>query len=228
MPLNQGQVDQLEQAILRYAFPGAYRNFSAGTAHLGSMQDVEDAICPALRSRHIMEVKDGLSNVLHWGYGQQLGRQRTRVDKFRADVTNEQLQEFMALISGTVDVNLISIKAIGLPEFSNVSFVSKILMFLDPDNCATLDLQIMKMATQAGSPLANVKLYRGRHNGRVTEQIPITQGNNRAYALWNATLGRISQNYYARRYRVVDIERGFFHLIQTDLLPDASQILVDA
>ena len=50
-------------------------------------------------------------------------------------------------------------------------------------------------------------------------QIPVTAHNHRVYDGWRAECQRISTTYFSGRYRVVDVERGFFHLIQTNQLP---------
>lgn len=228
MSLSNQQVRQLEAAIRAYDFPGAYKDFKKDAELLVPMDQVELFIGSKLIARSTNAVKDGLSNVLHWGYAQQPGRQRARVDAFRKNVTTEQLQGFIDLVRPAGSLTLSSIKKLGLPEFSNVSFVSKVLMFLDPDEHATLDLQILKMRHHKGSPLKDVKVNTGKYKGRVTEHVPITRHNDAAYANWNQTLKRISASYYRGSYRVVDVERGFFKMIQEGQLKDASTILADA
>ncbi|MDD5762340.1 MAG: hypothetical protein PHP88_07495 [bacterium] len=117
--------------------------------------------------------------------------------------------------------SLIKIKKIGLPEFSGMSFISKIRMFLDPEKSATLDRQIMKIHQVLPSTvLANVHVNR--------TQIPITAHNAEAYEMWCRKMREISERYFAGGFRAADIERGFFHLVQDGKVSLAGEILRDA
>ena len=99
-------------------------------------------------SKDVSAVKDGLSNVLYWGYAQQPGRRDFRVSDFRKTIPDPErepkLDQFAQLMrSGRADL-LKNIKQLHLRQFSQISFVSKILMFLDPARYPVLDLKIAK------------------------------------------------------------------------------------
>ena len=102
-----------------------------------------------------------------------------------------------------------------------MSFVSKIRMFLDPANSATLDRQIMKIHKAAnGTILSRFHLQ--------PTQIPITCQNAKAYEEWCQKMKEISRQYFDDRFRAVDIERGLFQLVQSRRAAVAAQILKDA
>jgi len=48
----------------------------------------------------------------------------------------------------------------------------------------------------------------------VRTQIPVTAANEQAYHLWRSECAAIGNRYFAGRYRVADVERGFFQLVQ--------------
>jgi hypothetical protein len=107
-----------------------------------------------------------------------------------------------------------------MPQFSGMSFVSKIRMFLDPLGSATLDRQIMKIHdVQPNTVLALVKS--GRTN------IPITSSNSEAYEAWCDRLDYIRGTYLPTQ-RVVDVERGLFALVQAGCVAQAGRLLAEA
>ena len=116
---------------------------------------------------------------------------------------------------------LLALKKLRLPQFSGMSFVSKIRMFLDPANSATLDRQIMKIhKADSGTILSRFHLQ--------PTQIPITFQNAKAYEHWCQKMREISRQYFDDRFRAVDIERGLFQLVQSGRAAVAAQILKDA
>ncbi|MFP3637577.1 hypothetical protein [Paraburkholderia sp. SIMBA_054] len=219
MPLTPPQIEIFRTAIDDYAFPPAYFDFKENKPVKDlTMVEVEAQIRRDLLSHG--EVKDGLSNIVRWGFAQRMGRAEFRVARFRSSVTAHQLEAAWRLFSSNSRPALLDIKQLGLPEFSGVSFVSKVRMFLDPEKSATLDLQIMKTTEhRASSVLSTVKAYSNR--------IPVTKTNSDAYEAWCARLASI-RDRYLNGLRVVDIERGLFHLIQTGRTKAAADILADA
>jgi hypothetical protein len=96
-------------------------------------------------------------------------------------------------------------------------------MFLDPTGSGTLDQQIMQIhATLPHTVLATVTFRAG------ATQIPITQANSLAYEAWCGRLYTIAKGYFPHGTRVADVERGFFHLVQTNRVRLAARILHDA
>jgi len=221
MPLTRAQTAALRRAIQDYAFPAGYFDFTVNAPVRGlGMAQVETRIRSALTSGDPGRVKDGLSNVLYWGYAQMGGLANVRVAHFRARVTSSQLRAAADLFSRSTRPTLKDIARLRMPQFSGVSFVSKVRMFLDPGRSATLDNQIMKIhGVQAGTVLAGVK--------RSGATMRVTAANAAAYEAWCQRLNAIRRTYGLGR-RVVDIERGLFHLIQRGRTAAAANLLARA
>lgn len=221
MPLSQQQKSKLAGAIKNYSFPSVCYDFIHNTpCRMDNMADLETLIRQELISNDWQRVKDGLSNVLYWGYA-QMGIRDTRVDRFRSKINKNKAHEAASLFNRRHLPTLVEIKSIGLPEFSGVSFVSKIRMFLDPINSATLDFQIMKTQNIRPTPiLSQIRIQK--------TQIPITAHNSDTYEDWCKKMKDIGRQYFGENCRAVDIERGLFQLIQCDEIEDAANILADA
>ncbi len=219
MTLTPQQISRLEDAIVDYDFPRVFFDFQSGReVRASSMADVEDAICQLLRSAVTEDVRDGLANVIYWGYA-QIGYRDRRVRRFRAEITTEHLGRLQALLVGGGPVSLVTLARLRLPEFSGISFISKVLAFLDPGRYCVLDKQLLKLAATPGS--------RALHRVVVRTQIPVTAKNEVAYDAWRAECAGLSKQYFSDRYRVVDVERGFFQLVQSNQLALAQRIYAD-
>lgn len=222
MPLSQQQEDCLRNAIESYRFPSDYFDFVRNTPErLEDARAVEVRIWGGLTSSDPEGLKNGLSNVLYWGYA-QMGIRDIRVQRFRSNVNVSELNRACDLFQRSTLPSVLEIKKLRLPEFSGLSFVSKVRMFLDPDKSAVLDNQIMKIHGSCPTTLlANLRI------GRST-QIPITKHNSEVYEAWCRTMIDISDGYFDARFRAVDVERGFFQLIQDGSVTAAAQILNEA
>lgn len=221
MSLDRQKVHALGEAIAAYRFPAVYFDFGSGREVGGcdiDMRQVESAIASMLRASVLDRVRDGLANVIYWGYA-QIGYRNERVRRFRDQVTKDQLHAFADLVSSGTP-RLTTIGALRLPQFSGVSFVSKVLMFLEPDHYCVLDKQLLKLGAGSGN--------RALHRVVAGTQIRITIENENAYDSWRAECAAISRRYFAGRYRVVDIERGFFHLVQSKRVNAAREIYAAA
>jgi len=183
------------------------------------MRAVESAIRDMLVSTATDCVRDGLANVIYWGYA-QIGYRGVRVRRFRDRVSEAQLDKFRALIEAEDAADLANIAAIGLPEFSGISFISKVLAFLDPVRYCVLDKQLLKLAAVPGD--------RALHRLSTGTQIPVTPGNEKAYDAWRTECADISKRYFGGKYRAVDVERGFFQLAQDGQLAAAQRLYVAA
>lgn len=221
MPLTPTQRQALISALRSYAFPSAHFDFVSGLAVVGlSMLQLESRVRSDLVSGSDALVKNGLSNVLYWGYAQMGGLAQVRVSRFRAQATPSQLRNATTLFTAVPRPSLQQIHALRLPEFSGVSFVSKIRMFLDPAGSATLDQQIMKIHTvRPTTVLSGIRYYK--------TSIPVTAANSRAYEDWCDRLSFIRMTY-APSHRVVDVERALFALIQAGQVANAAGLLADA
>lgn len=146
MPLTTQQAVAFSGAIESYSFPAVLRGFAVKQRDTGlTMTDVEKRIHADLRSGDPARVREGLSNVLYWGFAQMGGLAVSRSDAFIDRAKGPQLQAATKLFFLNPRPLLLEIKKLGLPQFSAMSFVSKIRMFLDPAGSATLDKQILKM-----------------------------------------------------------------------------------
>ena len=95
-------------------------------------------------------------------------------------------------------------------------------MFLNPSDYCVLDQQLAKLRTPGSPKILNDLIFRGNET-----QIRITNHNEAVYNGWRNECAAISQMYFQGIYRVVDIERGFFNLIQRNNLIDAQTIYND-
>ena len=220
MPLDQQQITSLQAAIDGYAFPTVYFDFTNQREIIvASIRELEPVFLQMLLSEDPIYVKHGLANVIYWGNA-NAGYQIHRTNQFMDNVEHEGLERFQAMVMDGAVPTLSQIKDLKLPQYSGISFISKVLAFLDPSNYCVLDLLLSRMGSEQND-LAISRL-------NVTTQIGVTQRNSNAYTAWCGECSRISSYYYGGHYRVVDVERGFFHLIQTDRLDLAIAIYESA
>ena len=125
--------------------------------------------------------------------------------------------------SGRLD--LVNIKKLKLRQFSQISFVSKILMFLDPTRYPVLDLKLANaFAKLSFLPLQNLTFTEGG--------IPITERNATAYDTWAcwcreiATVVNEAPVSPCRGVRAVDVERAIFTLTNSQAT-DKARVLLD-
>ena len=184
------------------------------------MRGVERRIGKLLRSDDLRDVRDGLSCVLYWGFARQGLRDR-RVSEFRgrvASTADERLVRFRAFVrhmSKTLPSAadyLVGLRRLKLPQFSQMSFTTKILMFLDPDSYPVLDLRIAKAYANRTEfpPLQGLKLR---------TSIPLTAENRTCYvefACWARRIAaRVNGISGSPRHdlKAVDVERALFALV---------------
>ena len=229
LPLQQ-YAALLCETIRDYAFPAVTYDFTEEKElRHASMLPVEQYIGTLLRSKDLSAVKDGLSNVLYWGFAGYPARLRDRrVSDFRKTIPDPErdpkLDQFAQLIrSGRPD--LVNIKKRQLCQFSQISFVSKILMFLDPTRYPVLDLKIANaFAKSSFLPLQNLTFAKGG--------IRITERNATAYDTWAywcreiATVVNEAPVSPCRGVRAVDVERALFTLADSQAT-DKARVLLD-
>jgi hypothetical protein len=222
MFLKNNQITDLKNAIDRYAFPCAYFDFLRNRpTNQPNMLSVEKLIRTDLLSGKTNLVKNGLSNVIYWGYA-QVGYCDYRVKRFRKNVTKKQLENANSLFQNVNGDGLAKIKKINLPEFSGMSFITKIRMFLDPLNYVILDRQILKINQKAEKfPTLLKEIPFG---GKET-QIRVSKKNIYVYNNWCEKCREIAEFLDGKKYRAVDMERGFFTLIQGNQIELAASIL---
>ncbi len=220
MPLNDQQVEDLRESINGYAFPTEYFDFvNCRRAIAPNIVVLEETIREMLHSPQCQQTLYGLANVLYWGYA-NAGFRRYRVNQFINNVACDQLAQFQGIVENGNLPTLEDIRDMRMPQFSGISFISKIIAFLDPENYCVLDLKL--------SRLGWVGENKALHGLRVNSQIRVTANNSAVYYRWCRECRDLNDRYYNGQYRAVDIERGFFTLIQNRRLNDARQIYSDA
>lgn len=224
MSLSFDLREMLRQAIRDYDFPCVTFDFrNAREITYTSMRDVENEIQRGLLTNDAESIKDGLSNVLYWGYA-RTGYRWVRVNRFRDNVTEAQLLHAGRLFRNIGDPGVQQIARLGLPEFSGLSFVSKTRMFLDPTKYVVLDRQLLKLREQErGNIFHDVTIAAKETRIRVSET------NAKAYERWSNLCRQIAAKYFdGVGIRAVEIERGIFYLVQTKQARVAAEILLAA
>ncbi len=93
LALSEQQKDCLRNAIEQYGFPPDHFDFSRNAPEsLANTRAIEIMIGRELKSGEPERVKNGLANVLYWGYA-QMGIRHTRVRRFRTKVCISQLKQ---------------------------------------------------------------------------------------------------------------------------------------
>jgi len=224
--MDQSMTLLLAQAAGAYSFPTVTYDFGKGVQRVHpSIAGVELQIRAELTWPSRQAVKDALSNVLYWGYA-RTGYRETRIKDFRDNVTDEQLDRAIDLFHsltrpGQKVPGLRSIAALRLPQFSGMSFVSKVRMFLDPGYFVVLDRKLLSLRAQ---PYPTV--FRELNVGPSEVMIRITEHNETVYAAWSQQCLRMSEKYLGQR-RAVAVERAIFHLIDTGHPDLAAKILLE-
>jgi hypothetical protein len=216
MALTERHRTTLENATREYEFPTTYYDFAAhAPVAAASLRALESTILSQLSSSNLTDVEHGLANVIYWG-NVTAGYRDHRRNTFQTAVNAQQLARFQALVMAGRVPTLLQIRTLMMPGYSGMSFISKILMFLNPALYCVLDLQLLKLRTANGRGALN----RIKH----TTTIPLTAHNCAAYEDWRAECLHISATYFGGRYGAADIERGFFHLIQSNRIAEAQEI----
>lgn len=208
--LTKNQIDDLSLSISQYDFPQIYWDFSKDKEiNAKNLHYLEQIIKDQLTSENSNEVIHGLANVIYWGNANS-GYRIHRMKMFITGVAEDQISKFKLLTSKADDGTLLKeIQKLKMPQFSGISFISKITTFLNPENNGILDLVISKLGESQGNKALN----------RITKTttIPTTKNNCAAYYDWCNECRNINKKYYGNKnYRAVDIERGFFNLIKKD------------
>ncbi len=191
----------------------------------GSIYAVEKYIGNLLRSQDIQEIKDGLSNVLYWGYAKN-NKRDSEVCKFRnTNSLDNKLSLFKQsrekLITSTNDNGTMSggkflltiAKNKDIPRFG-ISFTSKILMFLDPIIYPVLDMKIANAYVNKSSALKKIQ--------KTENHIKTHSGNEYVYEYWAcwcheiATMINKSLESTCNHFRAVDVERSLFTLANSN------------
>ena len=234
MPLTENEyAARWCEALRCYSYPTVSFDFrSKQERRHEDMCGVERHIGSLLRSDDLRDVRDGLSCVLYWGFARQ-GIRDYRVSDFRnrvkstADARLARFREsvrHMSTPSPSAAEYLVALRWLKLPQFSQMSFTTKILMFLDPDSYPVLDLRIAKAYANRPEfpPLQGLTIW---------TSIPITAGNRTCYERFVRWARRIAARVNATSgsprhdLRAVDVERALFTLVDLGQEDDARVLL---
>jgi len=225
MPPSPQQRASLQDAILGYAFPAnSYDFINDVPMHFPAMSGLEAYIYGDLSSGNASRVQNGLANVIYWGWAQRPGLQGVRTTRFMNGVTPAQIAQFMALLGGGGIPTPEQIRDLHMPQFNGMAFISKILAFLDPNRHCVLDKQIAQLRNPVPVPGAGNVLDQLAFGANET-QIRVSLVNTAAYNEWCLQCADISTNYFNGNFRCVDVERGFYYLIQIGNVVAARGIL---
>ena len=225
----------LREAVEGYDYPRVAYDFrKESETCYEDMFGVEDCIGALLRSRAPERIRDGLSNVLYWGYARQPRRRDARVRDFRdaIPVGDPKLGQFAELVRSMGErpwpeaggSELLGLKRLRLRQFGQMSFATKILMFLDP-RFPVLDLKVAKAFANGGfAPLSELRFDKGG--------IRITRSNMMAYecwARWCQEVARLTNEVPPPRrgLRAVDVERALFTIADRPDHRDRARRLLD-
>ena len=207
MPLTNVQIQVLKEAMDRYSYPPELYDFALKRPIIfRSMRDLEHTIKDDLLSNNVAKVKFALANIVYWGFASS-GLANVRSNRFLGEVTEVQLEKAMSVFSRISGNSLKEIKDIGLPQFSQMSFTSKLRMFLDPRNYVVLDSQLLKIKDSKTKTLfQEIQKY--------PTSIPINRENCRQYDKWCSICKDTASRYFSNIGAIaVDVERGIFHLV---------------
>ncbi len=198
-------LQSLARAIRNYSYPCIVYDFRLEQEiQLKSVVGVECFIQEQLMSTDTERVKDGLSNILFWGYYRSPGRRNRRVQSFRNGVDSRQLICAVNVFASLRGCAIRDLKRLNLPQFRYMSFLSKLRTFLDPSAFCVIDLKLCKIPAIA------------RKFSVYETYIPVTEQNEESYSWWVNLCGRAAKTVQISAcgsVRPVDAERGFFQLV---------------
>ena len=188
-----------------------------------SVLEAERTIRDELQSEKTEVVRDGLSNVLYWGHLRN-GNKGTRISRFRHKVPSRQLSAASEIFRRLEGPGILELKALRLPEFSALSSLSKLRMFLDPWEYVAMDRKLLKLRECSNRTLFhNLKLWGS------LEYIPATMDNQSVYQNWcEFCLRKAKRDFRDKDVRAVEVERGILHVVDSHRLDTAAQILATA
>jgi hypothetical protein len=207
--------DQIVEAIARFDYPPVTYDFIAGCElSFPSMIDLDHYLQDLLLSGTQDKLKDGLCGILYWGNYRAPYRDY-RVAKFRMGVTSAKLHLASTVVRILDGSSLATLRDLRLPQFSQMAFVTKFRTFLDPERYCVLDSKIGKLKFLSDR-LMRQKTY-----------IPINTHNEEVYRRWVDICGSIAARLQ-RKLRPVDVERGFFYLLDHNKVEIADEYLSSA
>ena len=174
--LPHEHLELLRRAIDAYAFPTVSYDFVRGVERVHQdARELEATVHDGLTSTDVHRVRHGLANVVYWGYA-RIGFRDDRVRAFLHNVSDGQVAAAQVAFASVEGPALRQLGALRLPQFSQISFLSKIRMFLDPRSFVILDLKLAKLRHEAPTTVL--------HDLMVRTSIPASRHNERVYARW--------------------------------------------
>jgi len=219
MELTEQYLSILYQAIKEYDYPTRLWDFERKQAiDFRTMRELESYLRVRLLSNNPCEAKFALANIVYWG-NLGAGYCKSRVARFLDSATEPQIYKAIDLFRNIRGDGLADIKEVRLPEFSNMSFASKLRMFLEPHNFVTLDMKLLKLKeSNVRTFFDNVKKY-GTY-------IPINNHNCEQYRIWSGKCKSTATKYFRDQGIIAaDVERGIFHLVDQGKVNTAATLV---
>lgn len=219
MPLTDVQIQALKKAMDAYNYPPELYDFAHKKPLMfKSMRELEHKIRDYLLSNNPAQVRFALANVVYWGFA-STGLAYVRSKRFLEEIKEDHIENAMKLFSRISGNSLKDIKDIRLPQFSQMSFTSKLRMFLDPSNYVVLDSQLLKLKDSKTKTLF-------QEIQRYPTSIPISRVNCKQYDKWCTICKDTANRYYSNTGVIaVDVERGIFHIINQNNLEEAAKLV---
>jgi hypothetical protein len=243
MALQRSELEAISSAMLGdQGNSVGYDLTSQAPNDYGSFRALESAIHADLTDMDPARVHQGVVNVFVWGME---GGDRRFLSKSLETLVRYRREDkytlagviFRLLDREIVDIpHLHIIKGLQLPGYSDMSFVSKLRMFLSPRRFTTMDLMLLNRLRNQGDAPTGRNLLDSFHcdpdsNGLHETSIKIDDQNEEAYRRWSLFCRRVAENEFGghqihgREVWAADIERALYRMARSGQGQEARNIL---
>ena len=145
MSLTIQHQQDLESAIKAYDFSPSYYDFTQGKEiSVKDAHELDACLTQLLRSPETEQVKNGIANVV-FCFSSRNGRLKRAQGCFDK-ITPAHLDGFQRLVADGNTPTVGEINKHRIPYFSKLSFATKLIASLDPENYCIVDLRLGKSA----------------------------------------------------------------------------------
>jgi hypothetical protein len=85
-----------------------------------------------------VRLRDALSSILYWGF-YRMGTRDHHIGDFPSKITADHLVRAAAVLPQLSGTGIRGLRALGVPQFGQFTFLSKLRTFLDPERYCVLD-----------------------------------------------------------------------------------------
>ena len=249
MPLNEAQTEGLSNATRNYNYPFVTYDFG----HNIRMQhpnkySFENSIRQQLTSGDEDVVRDGLSNVLYWGYERD-NRRDYKVCEFRKNIWSSQdLDNLNAVSPSLEEISSVALSRKIDREIPLLGHAMALFNDIDALHPNMINHRHLKKLPEYGlafitktfmfldperfvaldSKIHKLREYPQTIFANLDNHLNLTQNNVDVYQQWCELCVRIANEYPDLNARAVDVERGIYQMVQDGQTQDAAVILVAA